>query len=203
VQHRPAAEVCHACKEHIKLGKQAIEESKKTGPGNVWVRGFGRLYVYRGRIGWIGDSGHRDIADVLVKLFKTIAVPSEARDYSIDEPVITIDVRRAANNHSDRDSDWHQPDVQVPAEFLDAFRELYVDLHHVLAHVYEEGKVDGSNMLRQLATGEMSVEDMNAETARAEGLTYKPFRGTAAKELRKKKAKKKTKKKAKKKRKKT
>lgn len=195
-RYRPAAEVCHTCQEHIKLGKQAIAEAKKTGPGNVWVRGYhGTPYVHRGSIGWRGDPDCRDIGKALGKVFKSIAVPSQGRDTAVDEDVFTLDVKIAARMRIDQGNNWHQPDFQVPAEFLDAIRELYVDLCHVTAHAYEEGKQDGRNILDGLASGEISVRELNEETARSAGLTYKPFRGTAAKKLRKKKAKKKTKKK--------
>ena len=161
---------CAACLKLLEKGREyEAQLTRKDAPSKLY-----RCNPHGASIGYFpycNQQVNKDLDTLKTRLHSLLSMTSEIKlgwltyeqsDIIRDNP--TEDITGTSSGSNFR-SDYGC--VKVTPEFADAMREIYQLLNRVLPAIYESGKQSGSNLLLQLASGELTVDQFNEKSSKS------------------------------------
>jgi len=146
--YRKSNEVCNDCKLKIKRSEFLEKELTKLTDDEIIVT-FGRASHWNKYLHTHSGAG-RNLMDIFQRIAESASRESMIKksDY-----VLLGKIDSFAEQYS-----------VMPKKLADAIKDLRIDVEKAIEEEYKCGKKDGQNLLHQLASGDLSVNDFNERT---------------------------------------
>lgn len=154
-QFRPAAEVCRDCKGLLADGEKYRQLSEESGcePYQIPQSTYNFPYIQHTSQSFGEGSFEKDFQRAIFDVLDAIAGPLPSNVPYTHEELFR------SNSRGER-----KTTVMLQPQVVEPLRAMYQAVQGIAIHAFDEGKARGSNLLMQLASGDVGLSEFNEAT---------------------------------------